>query len=66
MFYSRNDHNENPYDNKYLLWEFIPVYDIDLNTKFTNFDLKMNFDDLMNLQNKKILLAGKETIRNPS
>ena len=56
----------NPYTNPWLKWEFIPAYDIDLNTKFTNFDFKMNFDDLMNLQNKKILLAGKETIINPS
>ena len=60
--------NTKPYTNPWLKWELIPLndHDIDLNTKFTNFDLKMNFDDLMNLQNKKILLAGKETIRNPS
>ena len=60
--------NTNPYTNPWLKWEFIPLndLDIDLNTKFTNFNLKMYFDDLMNLQNKKILLAGKETIRNPS
>jgi len=47
----KNPVDANPYTNPWLKWEFIPLndLDIDLNTKFTNFDLKMNFDDLMNL-----------------
>ncbi len=64
--HSKNDSDWLFYNNKFLRWEFITVYNVDLNTKFTHFDLKMNFDDLLNLQNKKILLAGKESIRNPA
>jgi hypothetical protein len=52
------------FKNSYIRWEFIRTYVVDLKINFNNFNFKMNLEDLLSKAEKKVLVVGKETVKN--